>query len=244
VSASKLTWSTAFPLAVVLLAVCGSLSAQFDDKPTVLEWEFDVYLDDKPIGEHDFRLVHEGPGLTLETEASFDVKILFFTAYTYRHRCVETWDRRGLASIHAKTDANGEISEVSGSRVNGTFALDVNGETRDLPAELMSFAYWNPEILQEDRLLNSQTGEYEEIEVIERGESAVDYDGESIPARRYDLMVKGKPISVWYAVSDQRWLALESVARGDRKLRYVPARIPARASEIVSTFNQLDSEKP
>lgn len=235
---------TAFGLLLALSCVPGLLLAQDDGKVAVLEWEFDVYLDDKPIGEHDFRLVHEGPGLTLETEASFDVKFLFFTAYTYRHRCVETWDRRGLASIHAKTDANGEISEVRGNRVNGTFTVDVNGETRDLPAEIMSFAYWNPEILQEERLLNSQTGEYESIEVIDRGESPVDYGGESIPARRYDLMVMGKPISVWYAVSDRRWLALESVARGDRKLRYVPALIPARAGEIISTFNQLDSGNP
>jgi len=230
----------AFPMAGALLAVCGPLSAQFDDKPTVLEWEFAVYLDDKPIGGHDFRLVHEGPGLTLETEASFDVKFLFFTAYTYRHRCVETWDRRGLASIHAKTDANGTASHVSGSRINGSFKVQVNDETRELPPEIMSFAYWNPEILQQDRLLNSQTGEYEPFEVIERGESPVDVNGERVPARRYDLMVKGKPVSVWYAVSDQRWLALESVARGDRKLRYVPVKVPANATAIVSTFNQLD----
>jgi hypothetical protein len=237
---SRLIGRTAFSLAFALAVLTSSLFAQSEDKPTVLEWEFSVYLDDKPIGEHDFRLVHEGPGLTLETEASFDVKFLFFTAYTYRHRCVETWDRRGLASIHAKTDANGTESDVSGNRVNGSFKVQVNGETQELPPEIMSFAYWNPEILQEDRLLNSQTGEYEPIEVIERGKSAVDVNGERVPARRYDLMVQGKPISVWYAESDQRWLALESVAKGDRKLRYVPVKVPANASAIVSTYNQLD----
>jgi hypothetical protein len=181
-----------------------------------------------------------GQILTTEIEANFDVKFLFFTAYTYRHRCVETWDRRGLASIHAKTDANGDVSDVRGNRVNGSFKLEVNGELQELIPELMSFAYWNPEILQEQRLLNSQTGEYEAIEVIDRGDSTVDFKGERVPARQYDLMVKGKPVSVWYATDDQRWMALESVAKGDRKIRYVPVRVPANANAIVSTFNQLD----
>lgn len=225
---------------VLILANVGLLHGQTGDKVTVLEWEFEVYLDDKPIGEHEFRLIHEGPGLTLETEASFDVKFLFFTAYTYRHRCVETWDGRGLASIHAKTDANGKETEVRGNRINGSFVVNTNGTKEELPPEIMSFAYWNPEILQEERLLNSQTGEYEEIEVVQRGESPVDVDGRSIPARRYDLIVKDKPVSVWYADSDQRWLALESVAKGDRKLRYVPRRIPQRAGDIVEKFNKPD----
>jgi hypothetical protein len=57
---SRLTRILALPLAAALLAVSGPVSAQFDDKPTVLEWEFDVFLDDKPIGGHEFRLVHEG----------------------------------------------------------------------------------------------------------------------------------------------------------------------------------------
>jgi len=220
-----------------LPSISAPLAAQPDNYVGASEWAFEVFLDDKPIGSHEFRLVREGSMLTLETEASFDVKFLLFFAYTYRHRCVETWDRRGLASIHATTDANGEETEVRGNRVNGSFRVDVNGEREELPPEIMSFAYWNPRILGEQRLLNSQTGEYEAIEVIERGSSPVTFEDESIPARRYDLIVKGKPVSVWYAESDQRWLALESVARGDRKLRYKPIQLPEKQVEMIVTVS-------
>lgn len=200
-----------------------------------LEWEFAVYLGDKPIGSHAFTLQQEGEGLKLHTEASFDVKFLFITAYTYRHRNTELWDEEGLISINATTDANGKIQEVNGSRQGDVFILNSRADEEVLPAGLMTFAYWNPEFLKESRLLNSQTGEVEPVRVIEQGPDQVKFGERSIPAIRYDVVLQnGGLITVWYAMEDNRWVALESVTDSGRLIRYRPVRLPEHPVELAS----------
>ena len=55
------------------------------------ELTFAVSLDDKPIGRHRFRIADDGATRVVESEASFDVRILRVPVYRYRHRNTETW---------------------------------------------------------------------------------------------------------------------------------------------------------
>ena len=210
----------------LLWVICYPLSADNLPLDQPLEWQFRVYLDDKAIGYHDFTLSRGDNGLRLQTEARFDVKFLFFTAYTYRHSNTEIWDADGLSSLQSYTDANGEIYELDGRRSGDVFMLSTRRGQEVLPRQLMTFAYWNPGILEQQRLLNSQTGEYERIE------SAVAYRGRTIRAQRYDLVLDTVPISVWYAVEDNRWVALESPTESGRVLRYEPLRLPEAPVEL------------
>lgn len=210
--------------AVLGLGVSAVASGEAD-----LEWTFKVFLDDKEIGTHDFRVSGHRGEHRVETVARFDVKFLFFNAFRYRHQAVETWAGDVLLSIQSETDNNGEQLQVDGSRESGHFLVETESETRRLPEEVMSFAYWNPEILDESRLLNAQTGEYEKVQIEDRGVETVPYEGQRLEARRHDIVVQGKAISVWYAVSDQRWLALETPVKGGRVLRYEPQSVPESA---------------
>ena len=233
----KRIYKTIFPLSVLLMTGSTAIAqANLDAVDDTLEWRFKVFLDDKEIGWHEFRVDPEGTRVNVETAARFDVKFFFITAYRYQHRNVEAWDSRGLVSIDAYTNANGDEYTVQGQRRDEHFTLSTGEESGKLPAELKSFCYWSPRILEANRLLNSQTGENENVEVIDRGESDILYQGESIAARQYDIMVKGLPISVWYCLEDQRWLALESLTEGGRTLRYEPVELPARS---VVNWNQL-----
>jgi len=200
-----------------------------------MEWSFAVQLDGKPIGTHKFMLRQDGKHLRLQTEASFDVKFLFFTAYTYRHRNTEVWDERGLVSIEAYTDANGKIHYVSGARDAGHFVVRTGEEKELLPSELMTFAYWNPAILDQSHLLNSQTGDYEAVTVVDRGEETVEFRGKPIAARRYDLQLANDSyISLWYALEDNTWIALESLTESGRVLTYKPVLLPHHSTELAN----------
>ena len=68
---------------------------------------FDVYLDGKKIGFHRFEIEDAGEGPSVLSEASFDVKFLFVTAFRYRHNTTERWAEGCLDQIEARTDSNG-----------------------------------------------------------------------------------------------------------------------------------------
>ena len=185
------------------------------------ELRFDVRLDDAPIGSQVFRIQQGGDQTRVSIEASFDVKFLFVTAYTYRYRNEEVWKGDCLASMDSTTDDNGEPFRVRGTSEGEAFVVDA-GKGRDtLPACTASFAYWRPDRLAAGRLLNSQTGEYEAVQLRELGVAKVAFRGRDVDARHVVLEGPRIRIELWYAVDGGDWLALESTTSSGRRLKYL-----------------------
>ena len=202
--------------AVVLTAVPIDAEARIDEQRS---WNFSVHLDDSQIGYHRFELKPAEEGLEVISEASFDVRFLFFNAFSYRHSNRESWDGRCLESIAATTRQNDRRFEVLGERVDGRFVLEAEGETEELGSCVMTFAYWNPAFLEQPRLLNPQSGEYVPVDVEPLGEREVTVRGETVLAPAYRVTARETELTVWYS-RDGEWLGLESVARGGRIIRY------------------------
>lgn len=202
-----------------------------------LEWEFRALLDGREIGSHTFRLSKEETTWRLETEAAFDVKIFFFTAYSYRHRNVELWGPDGLRAMDAYTDANGKIYEVKGRKAGEDFLLSTrDGDTR-LQETVKSFAYWNPLILREEFLLNSQTGQFQQVEIREGEPRLATFGDLQVTARPYRIEIPdGSSITVWYAEENNLWVALESETKSGRILTYEPVRLPDQPPQTGAFF--------
>lgn len=205
--------------AVALLAglVARSAAASAPDK----EFRFRVLLDDSPIGTQVFRVREDGGRTMVSIEATMDVKILFLTAYTYRHRNEETWNGDCLSSIDATTDDNGEQFRVKGSAAGDGFVVDRTGGRETLPSCVVSYSYWAPERLRAGRLLNSQTGKYDQLELRELGEKKVTLRGREVRARHVVLDGAGRRLELWYEIGSNDWIALESPTDGGRILKYV-----------------------
>ena len=203
--------------ASLLIAVASGVSLAEDSPSRTLV--FDVFLDGKKIGYHRFEIDGPESNAAVVSEASFDVKFLFVTAFSYRHSARENWAGGCLAEIEARTDSNGKELNVVGERTGDVFVIDTGEQEATLPECVMSFAYWNPGFLEQPRLLNPQTGEYLDVEVEELGKDVVRLDGREVPARSVRLTARQMDITLWYS-ENAEWLALESVAKGGRILRY------------------------
>jgi len=183
------------------------------------EWKFRVYLDDKEIGYHDFFLQELDNQRKLQSEANFEYRLMFVKLFGYEHQNTETWTGDCLTGIESKTDANGKPFQVSGSLEGDRFVLSGTAGDAELPSCSMTFAYWNPIFLQQDRLINVQNGEVLDIQVSEPELVQLKVRGEMQPAWRYELGAGEMKIALWYS-ENHEWLALETDARGGRRLRY------------------------
>ena len=202
-------------LLAAVAALCLALPAAHAE---VRAWKFRVLLDDREIGQHDFTLRSAGDVRELRSEARFDVRILFISAYRYRHEATERWSGNCLQSLVAQTATNGAQVTVSAATQEGRLVVE-HAEGREAhDGCVMSFAYWNPQILRARRLLNSQTGELLPVTVASQGEETVRVRGQPRAAQRHRLSARGLSIDLWYA--DGRWVALEADAEGGRRLRY------------------------
>ena len=70
-------------------------------------YDFKVFLGDKEIGFHKFMVTPHKDQTYVNSEANFDVKFLFISAYTYLHQNSEVWKGNCLQAINATTDDNG-----------------------------------------------------------------------------------------------------------------------------------------
>jgi hypothetical protein len=185
---------------LVLLACLAASSAG------ATEWNFRALLDDKPIGTHRFSVRVQGDERTLVSEASFAVTFLGMTAYRYRHEAIEQWRGDCLSDLNSTTDDDGKTSRVH-------LGADA------LKGCVMSFAYWNPLIQTQTRLLNAQTGRFESVQVTRVGPGTLEVRGMPTAATRWRITGPARPIDVWYSMQGD-WIGLDSTVPGGRKLSY------------------------
>lgn len=184
------------------------------------EWSFEVWLDKQKIGTHRFVLNQN----QLQSQANFKVKVLFINAYRYQHQADESWQGDCLSHLKAHTEENKEVTDVMGSQQDNQFIVEKNGKKQSLPACVMTFAYWNPEILKQQRLLNPQNAEYLDISVRDEGKQSMSVKDQLINVHQYHLTGRYQSkeklnITLWYD-DQQEWVALESITPEGYKITY------------------------
>lgn len=198
------------------------LSLVFSANIFAKEWAFDVYLDKAKMGTHTFVL--DGNNMMTST-AKFKVDVLFFNAYSYHHVAKEQWHDGCLNALEAETTENKIQTKVLGQLQGELFNVTANNsKTQALPACLMTFAYWNPKILTQAKLLNPQNAEYLTTKIKQMGAENIDVKGVEMKAEHYSLqgLSAGKiklNIDLWYD-QNKNWVALQSTTPEGYKVIY------------------------
>ena len=184
------------------------------------EWAFDVFLDKNKIGKHSFTLINN----TLTSKAKFNVKVLFINAYQYNHTAVEQWQGDCLSGLEAHTVENKVTTDVRGAKNATGFEVSDGKTKQTLPACSMTFAYWNPKILEQKQLLNPQNAEYLNTTVEKLANETITVKGKPTETTHYKLKgaLDGKNklnIELWYNLSNE-WVALKSTTPEGYNINY------------------------
>jgi hypothetical protein len=186
---------------------------------TQQEWQFRVFVDDKEVGTHEFRVDHRDEQQFLSSVADFEYKLLFVTLYDYKHQNQEVWRDGCLQRIESSTDANGKDYSVLGERQEEGFVVTGSKEQFVAGDCVMSFAYWNPAFLKADKLLNTQNGEYLDVAISMPVDDEIKVNGMNVAAQKYSLKAKKLDLELWYSKSGE-WLGLQTQYENGRTLRY------------------------
>jgi hypothetical protein len=193
-------------------------------------WKFKVLLNDKPIGFHEVRIETENNRKTVFTQADFDVRFMYIPVYSYNHETREVWQDGCLLNITSATDDNGDNYFINSQKKEQEFALQTQDGNRSLHGCVRSFAYWDFNMLKSKQLLNTQTGEYQQVSITDMGNDSLSLDQGEIDARHFRLKCENMTIDLWYTM-DMRWLALESVTESGAVLRYLPEQFSHTTQE-------------
>ncbi len=183
-------------------------------------YAFKAFLDDKPIGEHRFTVVTAGNERKVTSEADFAVKFIGITAYHYHHHAQEQWSGDCLTGLVASTDDDGKPASVKLVKQGDADEITTNAGRKTESGCLMTYAYWNPAMRAQKRLLNPQTGKVDAVTVARVADGHVTVDGKDVAASDWRITGGESPVDVW--ISEQGdWVGLDSmVSNGKHKLSY------------------------
>lgn len=181
---------------------------------------FLVFLDDREIGYHKVQLRRTPQETEVSVDTRFDIKILFFNAFSYRHNAQERWNGACLEEVRSETDYDGApLFMRSEAADTGLKIINQNQEIM-LTGCIRSYAYWDLERLRTSHLLNTQTGEYQKVAITDLGTKPLQIGSRKLITDSYQLETEQGDITLWYG-KNREWLGLQTRVKGDRILTYL-----------------------
>jgi hypothetical protein len=209
------TAAAAIPVLAPLVSIRGYAAGRRDLR-------FRALRDGSPIGEHRVTFRPDGDRLTVETRVDIAVKVLFFTAFRFRHNAEEVWQADRLMSVKSTTNDNGTLLQVSGIAVaDGFRIIGDDGPFLASGHLLTSNALWDSRIVREQRLIDVQHGGEIGLVMKALGDEQVDTPQGPVRATRHHMITPYYAGSVFHD-SDGRWVKGVLELKGER-IEYVLA---------------------
>ena len=181
---------------------------------------FRVFLDDREIGYHNVQLRRTPEETEVSVDTSFDIKILFFNAFSYRHNAQERWNGACLEEVRSATEYGGDQLYLRSEATETGLKIISQNREITLTGCIRSYAYWDLERLRTSRLLNTQTGEYQDVNLTDLGMTSLQIGSHNLMAISYQLETEQGDITLWYG-ENQEWLGLQTRVRGNKILSYI-----------------------
>ena len=158
------------------------------------------------VGVHRAAFRQDGDRLTVSTHVDITVKVLFFTAFRFKHDAEEVWQAGRLVSVKSTTDDNGTPLQVSGYAAGDGFRiLGEDGPFLAAAHLLTSNTLWNSRLVRESRLIDVQHGGEVGMVAKRLGDEPVDTPQGQVRAERYQIITPHYAGSLFYD-GDGRWV--------------------------------------
>jgi hypothetical protein len=179
------------PIIVLIAAALlfGAPAASMNFTPAAKQsLNFTVYRDDAPIGYHKFNFRPKGGKLEVEIDVDLEIKLMFVTAFKFTHVASEVWENGQLVRMESETDDDGDPYKVKVRRLGHGMLVEVNGERKLAPGDILPSNLWNRAILTEDKILHPIMGRVLPLKVTPLGIRDIEMgSGNSISADGFKI---------------------------------------------------------
>lgn len=152
---------------------------------------YTVTRDGSDIGTHTVAISDQGGATEVDVQTDIEVKVLFVTAYKFKHTSHEKWRDGRLMAISSTTDDDGTPKQLN-ARLNGE-QLVINAQIKDqdrrqtADAGVLPASLWHPDTVEQSALLNTLDGEIMDIVVENKGTETVPAGGKDVQATQYSI---------------------------------------------------------
>lgn len=143
--------------------------------------------------------------------------------YEFAQNARELWRDRRMVEFHAHANDNGARHTVEltpdSTAGAGRALLTVDGQRRQVPAEVVSSSLWHPFMLKQRLVVDSLHGDLRAFKVRDEGEVSLRVGEKDVVAKLYNLSGDLKR-RLWYAQDGDRLLRMAMVARDGSEVMF------------------------
>ena len=181
--------------------------------------KFDVFREGTRVGFHNVTF-SGGPGdFWVTTRFELEIKILFISAYAFKYFSKANWKDGVLNEISVVVDDDGEPFSLKGARETEEIMIKSTKSNYRAKLPLFPTNHWNAGVLDQKVVLNTLTGELNQVEIIARGIQTLSSEYGDTKGQRYSY-TGDLDTDVWYDEMG-RWVGMEFKGRDGISIKYV-----------------------
>ena len=166
-------------------------------QPATETLQYAIMRNGEQIGTHKVELRRTGKETAVNVATNVEVKVLFITAYRFQYTGTERWVNGRLVALNSETDDNGTQHKLTAALKGPGLEVEADGKAAQVDKNIIPGSLWNPELVRQSVMLDTQTGQVMPISVVDGGSEQVTVETGPAPAHRYTI--KGKfSQDVWY----------------------------------------------
>ena len=176
--------------------------------------EFDLYRNNKLIGQHIYIFNRDGKNFTVQNKINFKIKKFGVTLYRYSSEGLEKYNNGKFESFSAKTNHNNKEKFCKIYKKENEFFIEGSSYKGKAPEDFIIGTWWNHEIIKYRTQISVGSGRIIEQTVRFIGKETIEINNEVYTALKFNFFSSDPSLSkdrklnteVWYDEKSLMWL--------------------------------------
>ena len=189
--------------------------------------EFDIFRNNKNIGQHIFSFKREDNQLQVESEINFQIKKLGVVLYKYHVKGTEYFENGELVKFNSKTNQNGKEKYVNIKLDDGELLIDGSSFKGKVPADYLLGTWWNHSIVNAEAQISAVSGRIIKQKVTFLGKENLVIGDKTYNTLHFNFSSVDKKLSkdkklntdVWYDEKTLNWVKATFKKKGNWEYR-------------------------
>ena len=192
--------------------------------------EFDIYRNNKLIGQHIYLFNRNDQNLTIYNKINFSIKVLGVTVYRYSSEGLEKYNNGKFESFSAKTNHNNKEKFCKIYKKENEFFIEGSSYKGKAPEDFIIGTWWNHEIIKFGAQISVGSGRIIEQTVKFIGKETIEINNVIYTALKFNFFSSDPSLSkdkklntnVWYDEKTFTWLktSFERTGYWEYRLKY------------------------
>ena len=176
--------------------------------------EFDIYRNNKLIGQHVFSFNKNGDEIKVTSEINFQIKKLGVVLYKYNVKGTETYRSGKLVEFNSKTNQNGKNKYVNLKLENDEYNIDGSSYQGNAPTDYLIGTWWNHSIVKAPAQISAVSGRIIKQNAKFIGKEIISINGKIYNTLHFNFTSTDKNLSkdkklnthIWYEEDTLNWV--------------------------------------